>query len=140
MTRGLVTDLVLGGWRGLHARKLRTALSCLGIAIGIAAAVAVLGISASSRANLLAELGAEGNLLTVSAGQGFDGSPAPHRRGRHRGLRGRGRPARRGAAGRRRRRPRRGPGHRGAGGRVPGRAGGPARARRGAPRRVTLTG
>jgi putative ABC transport system permease protein len=37
----------------------------------------VLGISASSRANLLAELGAEGNLVTVTAGQGFDGSPAP---------------------------------------------------------------
>jgi putative ABC transport system permease protein len=73
----LSLELVLGGWRGLRARKLRTALSCLGIAIGIAAAVAVLGISASSRANLLAELGAEGNLLTVGAGQAFDGSPAP---------------------------------------------------------------
>jgi putative ABC transport system permease protein len=77
MTAGLATDLVLGGWRGLRARKLRTALSCLGIAIGIAAAVAVLGISASSKANLLAQLGAEGNLLTVNAGQAFDGSPAP---------------------------------------------------------------
>ena len=70
-------ELLLGAWRELGARKLRTALSCLGIAIGIAAAVAVLGISASSRANLLAQLGAEGNLLTVGAGQGFDGSPAP---------------------------------------------------------------
>ena len=68
---------MLGSWRGLGARKLRTALSCLGIALGIAAAVAVLGISASSKANLLAELGAEGNLLTVTAGQDFDGSPAP---------------------------------------------------------------
>jgi len=73
----LSAELVLGGWRGLRARKLRTALSCLGVAIGIAAAVAVLGISASSRANLIAELGAEGNLLTVNAGQSFDGSPAP---------------------------------------------------------------
>ena len=62
---------------GCVRRKLRTALSCLGIAIGIAAAVAVLGISASSKANLLAQLGAEGNLLTVNAGQSFDGSPAP---------------------------------------------------------------
>src|SRR6516225_10972169 len=70
-------ELVLGGFRALRARKLRTALSCLGIAIGIAAAVAVLGISASSKANLLAQLGAEGNLLTVNAGQAFDGSPAP---------------------------------------------------------------
>jgi putative ABC transport system permease protein len=72
----MTAELVLGGWRGLRARKLRTALSCLGIAIGIAAAVAVLGISASSKANLLARLGAEGNLLTVGAGQAFDGSPA----------------------------------------------------------------
>ena len=70
-------ELFFGGWRGLRARKLRTALSGLGIAIGIAAAVAVLGISASSRANLLAQLGAEGNLLTVGAGQAFDGAPAP---------------------------------------------------------------
>ncbi len=71
------TSLALGALLGLRARKLRTALSGLGIAIGIAAAVAVLGISASSRANLLAQLGAEGNLVTVSAGQNFDGSPAP---------------------------------------------------------------
>jgi putative ABC transport system permease protein len=34
-------------------------------------------ISASSKANLLAQLGAEGNLLTVSTGQTLDGSPAP---------------------------------------------------------------
>jgi putative ABC transport system permease protein len=71
------TDLMLGAVLGLRARKLRTALSGLGVTIGIAAAVAVLGISASSRANLLAELGAEGNLVTVTAGQNFDGSPAP---------------------------------------------------------------
>jgi len=70
-------DLALGALLGLRARKLRTALSGLGIAIGIAAAVAVLGISASSKANLLAQLGAEGNLVTVTAGQSFDGSPAP---------------------------------------------------------------
>jgi putative ABC transport system permease protein len=68
---------LLGGLLGLRARKVRTALSGLGIAMGIAAAVAVLGISASSRANLLAQLGAEGNLVTVTAGQSFDGSPAP---------------------------------------------------------------
>jgi len=77
MSRAGYTSLALGALLGLRARKLRTALSGLGIAIGIAAAVAVLGISASSRANLLAQLGAEGNLVTVSAGQDFDGSPAP---------------------------------------------------------------
>ncbi len=76
MSRAGYSSLALGALLGLRARKLRTALSGLGIAIGIAAAVAVLGISASSRANLLAQLGAEGNLVTVTAGQTFDGSPA----------------------------------------------------------------
>jgi putative ABC transport system permease protein len=76
MSRAGYTSLALGALLGLRARKVRTALSGLGIAIGIAAAVAVLGISASSRANLLAQLGAEGNLVTVTAGQSFDGSPA----------------------------------------------------------------
>jgi putative ABC transport system permease protein len=69
-------DLIGGGMLALRARKLRAALSALGIAIGIAAGVAVLGISASSKANLLSELGAEANLLTVSAGQNPDGTPA----------------------------------------------------------------
>ena len=69
-------DLLSGGLLVLRARKLRVALSALGIAIGIAAGVAVLGIAASSKANLLSELGAEANLLTVSAGQNDDGSPA----------------------------------------------------------------
>src|SRR5262249_57847681 len=71
------TDLVGGGLLALRARKLRAALSAVGIAIGIAAGVAVLGISASSKANLLSELGAEANLLSVSAGQSADGTPAP---------------------------------------------------------------
>jgi putative ABC transport system permease protein len=69
-------DILSGGLLALRARKLRAALSALGIAIGIAAGVAVLGIAASSKANLLRELGAEANLLTVSAGQNDDGSPA----------------------------------------------------------------
>ena len=77
MSRAGYSSLALGPLLGLRARKVRTALSGLGIAIGIAAAVAVLGISASSRASLLAQLGAEGNLVTVTAGQTFDGSPAP---------------------------------------------------------------
>jgi putative ABC transport system permease protein len=70
-------DLLVVGLLSLRSRKLRAALSALGIAIGIAAGVAVLGISASSKANLLSQLGAEANLLTVSAGQNVDGSPAP---------------------------------------------------------------
>jgi hypothetical protein len=40
---------------GLRTRKLRAALSALGIAIGVAAIVAVLGLAASSQAALLAE-------------------------------------------------------------------------------------
>lgn len=57
---------------GLRSRRLRAALSALGIAIGIAAMVAVLGISESSRAELLSSLDRLGtNLLTIEAGSGF---------------------------------------------------------------------
>jgi putative ABC transport system permease protein len=59
---------------GLGSRRLRSALTALGIAIGIAAMLAVLGIAESSRATLLAELDRIGsNLLTVGAGQTFFG-------------------------------------------------------------------
>jgi putative ABC transport system permease protein len=62
---------------GLRARPLRAALSALGIAIGTAAIVAVLGLSSSSQAGLLAEIGRLGtNLLTVEAGQRLTGGPA----------------------------------------------------------------
>jgi putative ABC transport system permease protein len=71
------SDVLRAGTAGVRARALRAALSALGIAIGIAAAVAVLGISASSRSGLLTQLGAEGNLLNVAAGQDFTGGPAP---------------------------------------------------------------
>jgi putative ABC transport system permease protein len=55
---------------GLRARPLRVVLSALGIAIGIAAMVAVVGTSASSRAKLDRQLAALGtNLLTVAPGQ-----------------------------------------------------------------------
>lgn len=62
---------------GLRARRVRSALSALGIAVAIAALVAVLGIAASAKADLLAQLGAEGNLLTLAAGQTFTGNPTP---------------------------------------------------------------
>jgi putative ABC transport system permease protein len=59
---------------GLRGRKLRAALSALGIAIGVAAIVAVLGLSASSQAGLQAEISQLGtNLLTVSDGQSLTG-------------------------------------------------------------------
>jgi len=62
---------------GLRARRLRAALSALGIAIGTAAIVAVLGLSSSSQAGLLAEIDRLGtNLLTVEAGQSFTGGKA----------------------------------------------------------------
>jgi putative ABC transport system permease protein len=59
-------DLAYVGSTGLRSRPMRAVLSALGIAIGIAAMVAVVGISSSSRERLdsqLAELGT--NLLTV---------------------------------------------------------------------------
>ncbi len=71
--RGL-RDLLPIAATGLRTRRLRAALSAAGIAIGIASMVSVLGISASSKADLLAELDALGtNLLTVAPGQDFFG-------------------------------------------------------------------
>jgi putative ABC transport system permease protein len=70
-----LADLPRVGSAGLRTRRLRAALSALGVAIGIASMVAVLGISASSRADLLARLDALGtNLLTVAPGQDFFGT------------------------------------------------------------------
>jgi putative ABC transport system permease protein len=61
--------------QGLRTRRLRAALSALGIAIGIGAMVAVVGVSSSSQANLLATIDALGtNLLTVSPGTNFEGN------------------------------------------------------------------
>ena len=61
--------------QGLRTRKLRAALSALGIAIGIGAMVAVVGVSASSQANLLSLIDSLGtNLLTVTPGQTFLGA------------------------------------------------------------------
>jgi len=57
---------------GLRTRKMRAGLSAIGIMIGIAAMVAVLGLSESSKWDLLAQLDRLGtNLLTVQAGQGI---------------------------------------------------------------------
>jgi putative ABC transport system permease protein len=62
---------------GLRTRKLRAALSGLGIAIGVGAIVAVLGLARSSQAGLLAEISQLGtNLLTVTNGQSLTGGPA----------------------------------------------------------------
>jgi putative ABC transport system permease protein len=62
---------------GLRSRPLRAALSALGIAIGTASIVAVLGLSSSSQAGLLAEIDRLGtNLLTATSGQTFAGQAA----------------------------------------------------------------
>jgi putative ABC transport system permease protein len=72
-----VRDAFAVGAVGLRSRRLRAALSALGIAIGIASLVAVVGISASSRADLIAQLDALGtNLLTITPGQSFLGDEA----------------------------------------------------------------
>jgi putative ABC transport system permease protein len=70
-------DTLRVGSVGLHTRRLRTGLSTLGISIGIAAMVGVLGLSESSRADLQAQIRALGtNLLEIQAGQGFGAGDA----------------------------------------------------------------
>ncbi|SDP68771.1 putative ABC transport system permease protein [Streptomyces sp. cf386] len=70
-------DVLRVGGSGLRSRPLRVFLSALGIAIGIAAMVGVVGISTSSTEDLDRRLAALGtNLLTVTAGQSFSGGAA----------------------------------------------------------------
>lgn len=62
---------------GLRSRPTRAILSALGIAIGIAAMIAVIGISSSSQARLNDELNQLGtNLLTATAGRDLSGNQA----------------------------------------------------------------
>jgi putative ABC transport system permease protein len=70
-------DVLWEALAGLRHRRLRAALCALGIALGIAAVVAVVAIPASSQAALLDRLGRDGNLLTVASGQTIDNTPAP---------------------------------------------------------------
>lgn len=72
-----IGDLIPTGTIGLRSRRLRAALSALGIAIGIAAVVSVLAITRSSESALLAEIDRAGtNLLTVANGQSYGGGEA----------------------------------------------------------------
>jgi putative ABC transport system permease protein len=72
-----LSDLARVASVGLRTRRVRAALSALGIAIGVAAIVAVLGLSSSSQAGLLAEIDKLGtNLLTVQNGQTLFGQAA----------------------------------------------------------------
>jgi putative ABC transport system permease protein len=71
------SDLARLSTVGLRTRKLRAGLSALGIAIGVAAIVAVLGLSSSASAGLLNEISALGtNLLVVQNGQTIFGQTA----------------------------------------------------------------
>ncbi len=59
---------------GLRGRPARAVLSAAGVALGVATMVGVLGISSSSRAQLVSEIDALGtNLLTVAPGQSLGG-------------------------------------------------------------------
>ncbi|MEV4325430.1 FtsX-like permease family protein [Microbispora rosea] len=71
------SDVLRTGAAGLRTRPARVVLSALGIAIGIATMIAVLGISSSSREQLLRQLDRLGtNLLTVAPGQTVFGEEA----------------------------------------------------------------
>ena len=70
-------DVVRVGGAGLRSRPMRVFLSALGIAIGIAAMVGVVGISTSSQEELNRKMAALGtNLLTAQPGQSFGGGEA----------------------------------------------------------------
>ncbi len=71
-------DVVAAGVGSMTRRGARSVLSALGVSIGIAALVAVLGLSESSRAQLGDELSRLGtNLLVVTPGTGFGTQTAP---------------------------------------------------------------
>ncbi|MET8749975.1 FtsX-like permease family protein [Streptomyces sp. NPDC004667] len=72
-TRLRPADLLRLGMLGPRTRRLRSGLSALGICLGIAAVIAVTGISSSNQAHLLARLDQLGsNLITVSPGKDTD--------------------------------------------------------------------
>lgn len=76
-SRVRAADLLPLATTGMRSRPLRAALSTLGIAIGVAAIIAVLGITRSSQADLLARIDRLGtNLLTVVNGHEIGGDEA----------------------------------------------------------------
>jgi putative ABC transport system permease protein len=73
-----LADLPALATLGLRTRRTRAALSALGVAIGIACIVSVLGLTASSQAALLAEIDRLGtNMLTVTQGRALGGDEVP---------------------------------------------------------------
>jgi putative ABC transport system permease protein len=76
-SRLLPADIARVGAVGLRTRPLRAALSALGIAIGIAAMICVVGVASSSRESVNRQLAALGtNLLRVTPGQTLLGDQA----------------------------------------------------------------
>lgn len=76
MPRLSVADSIRTALIGPRSRKMRTALSALGVAVGIAALTAITGIAASNQAELLAKLDALGaNMIVVQPGYGPDNKP-----------------------------------------------------------------
>lgn len=70
-------DALATGTHGLRSRRGRALLTAVGIAIGIASMIAVLGISSSSKADLIAQIDRLGtNLLQVQAGTDVFGEAA----------------------------------------------------------------
>ena len=70
-------DAAATGTHGLRSRRGRALLTAIGIAIGIASMIAVLGISSSSKADLIAQIDELGtNLLQVRAGNDLFGDDA----------------------------------------------------------------
>ena len=68
-------DILRLAGTGLRARPMRAFLSALGIAIGIAAMIAVVGVSTCSRAQLTHQLESLGtNMLTVTPGTDLGGT------------------------------------------------------------------
>ena len=69
-----LADVWTLGVLGLRGRPLRAALSATGVALGVATLVAVLGISSTSRAQLITQIDSLGtNLLTVAPNPVFGG-------------------------------------------------------------------
>lgn len=77
-TRLSVADSIRTALIGPRSRRMRTALSALGVGVGIAALTAITGIAASNQAQLLADLDKLGaNMIVVQPGTGADNNPVP---------------------------------------------------------------
>ena len=67
-----IVDVALQALRGLTSRKLRTALTALGISIGIASLISIQGITEANQAEAQAEIDALGSdFLFITAGTGI---------------------------------------------------------------------